>query len=338
MRASIGVALYPSDALDPSTLLSHAEEALKRAKRAGRNQFRRHGDTGLRDVAQPPTDHGALRAALAADQFLLVYQPKFELASSLSAQVLGDTAGRRAAPAAGAMIAVEALVRWRTTTGALLAPRDFLPMAETSGMIRPLGDWVLRAALAEASRFAETGGARVGVAVNVSLLQLHDRAFIDTVADALAEFGFAPDELTLELAETAFVDDVRLVGDVVAELSALGVRLAIDHFGVGTAGFVALKALPIDEIKIDRSFIAGAAIDAFDATIVAGLIEMAHNLGMTVTADGVERVDQIAALNQMRCDAIQGFFVGEPMTAAELVAARSLWRHARGDRRGDAPG
>ncbi len=337
VRASIGVALYPGDALDPSTLLAQAEGALKRAKQAGRNQFRRHGDASARDAAQPPGDETALRAALAAGQFLLVYQPKFELASSLASQVLaGDAAGRRPSPTQGALIAVEALVRWRTPTGALLAPRDFVPLAETSGMIRPLGEWVLRTALAEAARFADEGGARVGVAVNVSLLQLHDRAFVETVADALADHGFAPNELTLELAETAFVDDVRLVGDVVAELSALGVRLAIDHFGVGTAGFVALKALPIDEIKIDRSFIAGAAIDAFDATIVAGLIGMAHDLGKTVTADGVERVDQIAALNQMRCDAIQGFFVGEPMTADDLLAARSLWRQARGDRRGDA--
>ncbi len=340
VRASIGVAVYPVDALDPATLLSQAEGALKRAKQGGRNQFRRHGDTSASGTAYPPADEVAMRAALAAGQFSVVYQPKFELASSLSSQLLsGDASARRpGAPLPLALIAVEALVRWRTPSGALLAPHDFIPLAETSGMIRPLGEWVLRTALAEASRFVDEGAARVGVAVNVSLLQLHDRAFVETVADALGDFGFAPDELTLELAETAFVDDVRLVADTVAELSALGVRLAIDHFGVGTAGFVALKSLPIDEIKIDRSFIAGAAIDAFDATIVAGLVEMAHNLGKTVTADGVERIDQVAALNQMRCDAIQGFFVGEPMTAADLVAAKSLWRHARGDRRDDGSG
>jgi EAL domain-containing protein (putative c-di-GMP-specific phosphodiesterase class I) len=197
-------------------------------------------------------------------------------------------------------------------------------------MIRPLGDWILRTALAEAGLFASRGGARVGVAVNVSLLQLHDRAFVDTVTAALKDCGFAPHELTLEIAETAFVDDLRLVADVVAELSALGVRLAIDHFGVGTAGLVALKSLPIDEIKIDRSFIAGAATDAFDATIVAGLIEMAHNLGKTVTADGVEHVDQIAALAGMRCDAIQGYFIGEPLPADGLVGVAALWRRTRG--------
>ena len=184
-------------------------------------------------------------------------------------------------------------------------------------------------ALAEAARFAERGGARVGVAINVSLWQLHDRAFVHGVDAALREHGFAPGELTIEIAETSFLEDIRLVADTLAELSALGVRLAIDHFGVGTAGLVALKSLPISEIKIDRSFIAGAAIDAFDATIVAGLIEMAHNLGIVVTAEGVERADQIAALSQMRCDAIQGYFVGEPMSASELVALPRLWRKTR---------
>ncbi len=323
VRASIGVALFPDDARDPSSLFSQAEASLKRAKQAGRNQFRRHGDDAMgRAVSLPPNTEASMRDALAARQFLLVYQPKFELASSLHPSQPDDSG----LLAPGAVIAVEALCRWRTPSGALLIPQDFIPLAEASGMIRPLGDWVLRQALAEASRFAARGAARVGLAVNVSLVQLHDRAFVDTVAAALREHGFAPSELTLEIAETSFVEDIRLVADVVAELSAMGVRLAIDHFGVGTAGLVALKSLPIDEIKIDRSFIAGAAIDAFDATIVAGLIAMAHDLGKTVTAEGVERVEQIAALAKIRCDAIQGYFIGEPMTADALVGVASLWR------------
>ena len=331
VRASIGIAIYPVDAMEASTLLSQAEGALKRAKQAGRNLYRRHGDdaNGADSApasAMPPNNEAAMRAGLASGQFLLVYQPKFELASSLTSVEPGSEPGEATALVPGAMVAVEALVRWRTPAGTLLVPHDFIPLAEASGMIRPLGDWVLRTALAEVARFEAQGAARVGVAVNVSLLQLHDRAFVDTVTSALREYGFAPHELTLEIAETALLDDVRLVADVVAELSALGVRLAIDHFGIGTAGLVALKSLPVDEIKIDRSFIAGSAIDAFDATIVSGLIEMAHNLGKTVTADGVERVDQIAALAQMRCDAIQGYFIGEPMTASEIVAVQSLWR------------
>ncbi len=324
VRASIGVSLYPADATTPSALVSQAEAALKRAKLAGRNQYRRHGDD--RVPAAPdsrlPQTETALRAALAADQFLLVYQPKFRLSTSLI--------DRSNTVMPGAMIAVEALVRWRTPGGVLLIPHQFVPLAEASGMIRPLGDWVLRTALAEVSRFAmhpaAQGRPRIGVAINVSLIQLHDRSFVRAVEAALRESDVAAHELTVEIAETAFLEDVRLAADALAELSAMGVRLAIDHFGVGTAGLVALKALPIDEIKIDRSFIAGAAIDAFDATIVSSLIAMAHNLGKTVTAEGVERVDQITSLSQMRCDAIQGYFCGQPMTAAALVATPSLWQ------------
>ena len=329
VRASIGIALCPEDATDAATLFSHAEAALARAKQAGRNQYRRHRDDDRDDRAAslPPNTEAALRRALASDEFLLVYQPKFELVSSIVADAAEP--GERASLAPGAVIAVEALVRWRTSNGALLTPHEFVPLAESSGIIRPLGDWVLKTALAEAARFAEQGGARVGVAINVSLWQLHDRAFVHGVDAALREHGFAAGELTIEIAETAFLEDIRLVADTLAELSALGVKLAIDHFGVGTAGLVALKSLPISEIKIDRSFIASAAIDAFDATIVAGLIEMAHNLGIVVTAEGVERADQIAALSQMRCDAIQGYFVGEPMPASELVALPRLWRKTR---------
>ena len=322
VRASIGVALHPGDAATPSALLSQAEAALKRAKAAGRNQYRRHGDDDVPAEASSrlPGTETALRAALAADEFLLVYQPKFRLSTALIE--------RTGVVAPGTLIAVEALVRWRTPSGALLIPHEFVPLAEASGMIRPLGDWVLHTALAEVSRFPVVAGRRIGVTVNVSLLQLHDRQFVQTVEAALRQAGIAAADLTIEIAETAFLEDIRLVADPLAELSAMGVRLAIDHFGVGTAGLVALKALPIDEIKIDRSFIAGAAIDAFDATIVASLIGMAHDLGMTVTAEGVERIDQLASLGQMRCDAIQGYFVGEPMTADDLVATASLWRPA----------
>ena len=337
VRASVGIATWDGDASDPvaaahaadaTSLFSQADAALKRAKGAGRNQVRRHRDDAAPAgaVAPSPYRESTLRDALAAGQFTLVYQPKFELASSLSER---HDDGERPALAPGAVIAVEALVRWRLPGGAVLLPREFLPLAESSGMILPLGDHVLRTALAETGRFAADGAVDVGLALNVSLRQLHDRVFVRTVEAALREAGRDPRTLTIEIAETAFVEDVRLAADALAELSALGVRLAIDHFGVGTAGLVALRSLPVDEIKIDRSFVAGAAIDAFDATIIAGLIHMAHNLGKTVTAEGVERVDQIASLAQMRCDAIQGYFVGEPLPAAALVAAEALWRGSR---------
>jgi|GEM_PF-2064259 len=330
VRGSIGIATFPFDADDPSALFSQADGALARAKKAGRNQFRIHGDDERRDgsaLLLPPDDEQTLRAALSAHEFLVVYQPKFQLASSLQQDVVTTSFGDdQPALAPGAVLSIEAFVRWRTSTGTLLVPHQFLPLAESSGVIRPLGDWVLRTAIAEVARHAKSRGIAPGVSINVSLSQLHDRSFVETVAAVLKEHAFPAARLTLEIAETAFLEDIRLVSDVLAELSALGVRLAIDHFGVGTGGLVALKSLPIDEIKIDRSFIAGASIDAFDATIVASLIDMAHNLNIQVTADGVERVDQIASLAKMRCDALQGYFIGEPMAAAQLFALDRLWR------------
>ena len=341
-RASIGVALFPQDGLDPATLFSNAEAALMRAKQRGRNQYRLYGDhdadAGDKPAAasssSPPDGERALRAALAAGQISLLYQPKFELSSSLEreASLRGDAT--EPALSAGTVIGVEALVRWQVAGHGALAPAQFIPLAEKTGFIRPLGNWVLREALKQVARFAELGAARVGVSVNVSVLELHDRDFVRDVEAALSAFGFVAHELTLEIAETAFVEDMRLVADTLAELSALGVNFAIDHFGTGTAGFVALKSLPIREIKIDRAFIAGCAIDAFDATIVSGLIEIAHNLGLSVTAEGVERADQIAFLSQVRCDAIQGYFVGTPMSATELVRTTRLWHNTRAARVG----
>ena len=339
-RASIGVALFPKDGVAPATLFSNAEAALMRAKQLGRNQYRLYGDDaadGDRASARlappaPPNSERALRAALAAGEIGLVYQPKFELASSLEREAGEDPGAAETMLSAGAVIGVEALVRWQVADGMTLAPAQFIPLAEATGFIKPLGKWVLSTALKEVARFAESGAARVGVSVNISTLQLHDREFVRDVETALAESGFAAHELTLELAETAFVEDMRLVADTLTELAALGVNLAIDHFGIGTAGLVALKSLPIREIKIDRAFIAGCAIDAFDATIVAGLIEIAHNLGLAVTAEGVERADQIAFLSQVRCDAMQGYFVGAPMSAIELVRATKLWQNTRAAR------
>jgi diguanylate cyclase (GGDEF)-like protein len=333
VRASIGAALAPDDARDATTLLSQAEGALRRAKLAGRNQFRRHGDDARTAPVTAPIDERALRAALAAQDFHLVYQPKFSLAAS--APHAYDVIPVAAGTLAESFVGIEALLRWRRPGGTVLAPEEFLPLAEAVDAMRPLGDWVLHTALAETAELIRSFDRRIGLCVNLSLMQLHDRTFVETVATALARHGFAPHELTFEIAETALRDDVRLVADVVAELSALGVRIAVDNFGAGTGGLMALKSLPIDEIKIDRAFIAGAAIDAFDATIVSGLVEMAHNLGKLVTADGVERVDQIAALSQMRCDSIQGFFIGEPLPARELATMESLRHLARPRSRSD---
>lgn len=340
-RACVGLAVHPFDARDASTLFSHAEAALLRAKRNGRNQARRHGDDDVGDDVEPGStdpDERALRDALSAEDFVLVYQPKFDLATSQIVQDGdGGSDGSEVAPVPGEIVAVEALLRWKRAGDAQsdwLIPQRFLPLAESSGVIRPLGEWVVRTAIGEVARYARARGVAPSLAVNVSMTQLVDRAFVDAVAVALAANDWPAERLVLELAETALVEDVRLVADALDELSASGVKLAIDHFGVGTAGLVALRALPIDEIKIDRRFVAAARDEPADAAIVEGLTAMAHRLGMRVTAEGVEDAGQVATLAALGCDALQGFFVGEPMVAHALFADDRLWvgtPHDRGD-------
>lgn|GEM_PF-2219438 len=307
---SIGVAIYPLDGGDAETLLRNADVAMMRAKQTGRNTWQFY-DAALGEQAHAQfNSEQNLRRALAAGELGCVFQPKIAVLS-------------------GAMTGVEALARWNTPDGRILAPDSFIPLAERTGLIRPLGRWILGEALRQVSHFPLIGPHAAELAVNVSVVQLRDGEFINLLRDALTEFNFAPARLTLEIAETAFVDDMQITAEALAEIAHLGVRISIDDFGTGYGGLSWLKNLPVQEIKIDRSFVKGCAIDAYDATIVSGLIEIAHNLGIQVVAEGVERADQIAFLTQVKCDVIQGFFLGRPMSALELLKAPRLWQGAR---------
>lgn len=307
---SIGVAIYPLDGGDAETLLRNADVAMMRAKQKGRNNWQFY-DAALGEQAHAQfSSEQNLRRALQAEELGCVFQPKIAVVS-------------------GAMTGVEALARWNTPDGRTLSPDRFIPLAERTGLIRPLGRWILGEAMRQVSHFPLIGDQAIDLAINISVVQLRDSEFLAQLRDGLAEFRFAPARLTLEIAETAFVDDMQITADALAEIAQLGVRVSIDDFGTGYGGLSWLKNLPVQEIKIDRSFVKGCAIDAYDATIVSGLIEIAHNLGIQVVAEGVERADQIAFLTQMKCDVIQGFFLGRPMSALELLKTSRLWQPAR---------
>jgi EAL domain-containing protein (putative c-di-GMP-specific phosphodiesterase class I) len=224
------------------------------------------------------------------------------------------------------MRGVEALVRWPVSSTETLAPDRFIPLAERTGLIVPLGQWVLAESLKQVCALQAQRGRALDLAVNVSTTQLRQARFAEEVRELLRSNEFSPSRLTLEIAETQLHDDLHAAIDTLAELAGLGVRIAIDDFGTGYGGLSWLKSLPVHEIKIDRSFIKGCAIDAFDAAIVSGLIDIAHNLGIRVVAEGVERADQIAFLTQVQCDSIQGYFLGMPMSAAELGRVERLWQ------------
>jgi diguanylate cyclase (GGDEF)-like protein len=298
--ASFGVCFFPDDADTVEDLLKNADAAMYHGK---------HGPTGVvvyeESAARPTTDslvlQRELRRAIAADQLLLQYQPKLHLAS-------GDVS------------CVEALVRWQHPERGLLPPIDFLPVAERSELIEPLTRWVLRRALTDCARWVDAGRPW-SVAVNVSARNLATLEFVEVVREALLATGVPPERLYLEITETAVAFDTGQVREVVERLADLGVAVSVDDFGVGYTGLSQLRAMSIREIKIDRAFIANLENSQQDRAIVASVIDLAHGLGCTVTAEGVETQGVADWLADAGCDHGQGYLWLRPSPWQEIVPA-----------------
>jgi EAL domain-containing protein (putative c-di-GMP-specific phosphodiesterase class I) len=250
-----------------------------------------------------------LRQALERDELVLHYQPQLELAT-------------------GCFTGVEALVRWNHPERGLVLPGEFIPLAETTGLIRQLGDWVLREACRQARTWRERGW-RLSVAVNVSPVQLRNGHLLPAIRDALRRAGLEPARLELEITEGVLMETFerelngllrheRNAGDLLRELRARGVRLAIDDFGVGYSSLSYLKHLPVQTIKIDRSFMRGASENSHDAALLRGIVALGRGLGKRLVAEGVEHDQQLALLHQLGCDEAQGFFIARPQAAADL--------------------
>jgi EAL domain-containing protein (putative c-di-GMP-specific phosphodiesterase class I) len=229
---------------------------------------------------------------------VLHYQPKADLGS-------------------GQIHSVEALVRWQHPEHGLLGPGEFIPLAERTGLIHPLTRWVLDAALEQAARW-QRGGLRLSVAVNISTRCLLDPSFPDQVTSQLATWQIPADLLVLEITESAVMADPNLALEVLGRLHRLGVGLAVDDFGTGYSSMAYLKELPVDELKIDRSFVSQMATSPSDAVIVRSTIDLGHNLGLRVVAEGVETQHAWQQLSALGCDIAQGYYLGRPMPAAEL--------------------
>lgn len=307
LTPSVGIAFYPTDAREAETLLRNADVAMMRAKERGRNSYNFYDPAISAEASSLFNTEQSLRRALDEGHLSCLFQPKIRIVD-------------------GGLAGVEALVRWNAENGQVISPERFIPLAERTGLIKPLGRWVLREALRQIAQLPALGRPVPDLAINVSVSQLREAGYIAEVREALAEFNFAANRLTLEVAETAFVDDMQLTSEALGELAHLGVRVSIDDFGTGYGGLSWLKNLPVNEIKIDQTFIKGCAIDAFDANIVSGLVDIAHNLGIQTVAEGVERADQIGFLTQVKCDVIQGFFLSMPMSATELAKTARLWQ------------
>lgn len=300
LTASIGIALFPDDGGDATALLEHADTAMYHAKQMGRDngQFYR---AALTEQARGRLElSSSLRLALERDEFHLVYQPQLDVQTQR-------------------VVAVEALIRWVHPVHGLIAPLDFIGLAEQTGLIAPIGEWVLRTACADAGQW-QRAGHRLSVAVNVSPLQFRDPRLVATVRDILAQTRLAPRTLVLEVTESALMSDDATTLASLSALRECGVQLSLDDFGTGYSSLSYLRRIPLDNVKIDRSFIKNLPSDNGNIAIVRAILSIADSLGFSVTAEGVETHEQARTLTQMRCNLLQGYYVGRPVAAGEIPA------------------
>lgn len=301
ISVSVGVTMYPEDGADYGTLLRKADMAMYRAKDAGRNSYRFFNEEMNDAVIEQVTLHAGLRRGLEAGQFALYYQPQVEVST-------------------GRLIGAEALIRWNHPDLGLVSPARFIPVAEETGLIVEIGDWVLHEACREAARWIKLGLAEPSVAVNLSAVQFKRGEIEKSVASAIEASGIEPSMLELELTESILISDTENILSTVKRLKTMGVRLSIDDFGTGYSSLSYLKRFEVDKLKIDQSFIRDLATDPEDAAIVRAIIQMAHSLGLRTVAEGVETQDVLDHLRLFHCDETQGYYHARPMPAADFIA------------------
>ena len=296
VHASIGIAAAPRDGEDPRALLQCADLALYAAKAAGRATWRHFApDMAAQAMARARLQH-ELGQALLAEQFTLHFQPQMGLRN-------------------GEVMGFEALVRWQHSERGLVGPSEFIPVAEETGQIVPLGTWVLREACRQAARWP----AHLRVAVNLSAVQFRSLSVIELVDQALAESGLSPDRLELEITESALIDDHEGAHDTLSALRTRGVRIAMDDFGTGYSSLAYLRRLPIDKLKIDGLFVRSLGSDPDAQAVVTAIISLARALRLETTAEGIESVEQLAMLKALGCDDVQGFLVARPMACDDVT-------------------
>ena len=306
VSASVGIALYPLDADEQAALVSHADTALYRAKAEGKDTYRYFEASMGAEARDRRVMEHELRQAIARKEFRLVYQPQREISS-------------------GRMVGFEALIRWRHPQRGDVSPATFIPVAEDSGVIIQIGEWVLATACAEAARWKNP----LTVAVNVSAVQLHNPNFSRKVHEVLLASGLTSSRLELEITETALVKDMPRALATLRQIKALGVHVAMDDFGTGYSSLSNLRAFPFDKIKIDGSFIKSVDSNGQVAAIVRAVLGLGRGLGLPVLAEGVETLGELKFLDAEACEIGQGYYLGRP-SPIEAVR-RTDRRHRAGD-------
>jgi EAL domain-containing protein (putative c-di-GMP-specific phosphodiesterase class I) len=302
VRGSMGIARMDSDVDGADQLLRNADLAMYRAKAAGRGGFERYDPEMHTELVQRVQLESDLRRALEAGELFLQYQPTFDLGS-------------------GQIVGAEALARWNHPARGLVQPTEFIPLAEASGLIRPLGAWVLREACRQAAEWQRSSPPRekpLTLNINLSGRQLQFPEVVDDVARALEESGLPPSSLVLEMTESVLMDDNEDVLTILRRIKALGARLAIDDFGTGYSSLSYLHRFPVDMLKIDRSFVERLSHASDNAELARTIVRLGQSLQLVTVAEGVEDSAQFLALRRMGCDVGQGFYFGRPMESGEI--------------------
>ena len=300
VTASIGISLYPEDGQDCNSLLKYADTAMYHAKNCGKNNAKLYSSSLTMQIMSHVKLEVGLRKALKNDELYLLYQPQIDVVSGL-------------------IVGVEALVRWRHPERGVISPTEFIPLAEETGLIVPIGEWVLRTACLQATAWQKNGRRALRMAVNLSAKQFKDENLAQIVITALADTGLDAHLLELELTEGTLMDDARATMATLDQLRAIGVHLSIDDFGTGYSSMSYLKRFDVRTLKIDKSFISGLPQDSENAAITRAIIAMAHGLKMVVVAEGVETDEQLMMLEQYGCDMVQGYYLGHPSPHESLT-------------------
>ncbi|MGE5478527.1 MAG: EAL domain-containing protein [Bacteroidales bacterium] len=307
ITAKVGISVFPVDGTDPDDLVLKAETAMNRSKELADNAYQFYTPEMHANSVERLKLETELRKALSRDEFVVYYQPKIETAS-------------------GRVVGAEALVRWRHRELGMISPADFIPIAEETGLIVPIGNWVMDHVCEQIRQWRDAGQPVVQVAVNLSAHQFRQPDLVDRVVESLHKHAIDPDLLELELTESAVMHNAEVTISTLMELHSQGVRLAVDDFGTGYSSLSYLKKFPLDKLKIDRSFVMDIDTNPASAEIVGAIIAMGHSLNLEIVAEGVENDAQLEVLKGLRCDEIQGFYYSRPIPADTFAGILRLGR------------